>query len=169
MALLDAVCNESLRLMPPLPTTNRVALRDTTIAGQPVPVGTKLFTSAYSANRLEALWGPDAETWDPDRWLRPLTDQAGAAGTPVRPGVPKGLHTGAATGTNVGFLSFNHGPRKCIGHIYSQAKIRAFLAAIVGRFEFELAAKERHIFPVGILVSKPSEGLDFVFRPVQPW
>lgn len=163
LPILDAVCNESLRMMPPSPTSNRVSLCDTTIAGQPVPAGTKIFIAAYSANRSEEFWGPDPETWDPNRWMEGKKDDNNIGRR------PKGLNTGAATGSNFGFLPFNHGPRKCIGHIYAQAKIRAFVAAIVGRFEFEMEDKDEVVFPAGILVAKPHNGLKLNFRPVEAW
>lgn len=36
-----------------------------------VPKGTTLFVSILGCNRLEAVWGPDAKQWKPERWLDP--------------------------------------------------------------------------------------------------
>ena len=39
------------------------------LASVSVPKGTSLFVSIAGANRHEAVWGPDAKEWKPERWL----------------------------------------------------------------------------------------------------
>ena len=69
----------ALRLYPVFPQMNRVSLTDTTLpvgggsdGNSPiyVPKGTMFDTSYYVLHRLHSIWGPDAETFDPDRWDR---------------------------------------------------------------------------------------------------
>lgn len=36
-----------------------------------IPRGTKVMLSVQNSNRSKAIWGPDAETWRPERWLEP--------------------------------------------------------------------------------------------------
>ncbi len=56
---------------------NRVALSETTLpvgggldGNSPIyiPAGTVFDTSWYALHRLPSIWGPDAETFNPDRW-----------------------------------------------------------------------------------------------------
>jgi len=152
LPILDAVYNESLRLMPPSPTSNRVSKSNTSVLGQPVPGGTKIFLASYAANRSEKFWGPTADTFDPSRWLEGHGSDKKTDGS-----------------SNYGFMSFLHGPRKCIGHIYATSEIRLFLAAFVGRFEFEMADNGEVPIPAGVLRVKPKNGLNLRMRPVKAW
>ncbi|KAI9826497.1 MAG: hypothetical protein M1819_007346 [Sarea resinae] len=74
--------NESLRLHPIVPINARRALVDTSLplGGGPhgdepifIPKGTTVHYDAYSLHRQAAIFGPDAETFRPERWatLRP--------------------------------------------------------------------------------------------------
>ncbi|KAJ5173264.1 hypothetical protein N7492_005857 [Penicillium capsulatum] len=117
---LHAVCNEVLRFYPAVPTTIRVASRDTTLVGNHIPKDTFLVISPEIINHLENLWGPDADTFNPDRFL----------------GEGKG-NSGGAT-SNYANLTFLHGPRSCIGQGFAKAELACLLAVFVGSFEFEL-------------------------------
>ena len=37
-----------------------------------VPEGTDIVVGIRASNRNSALWGPDADEWKPERWLKPL-------------------------------------------------------------------------------------------------
>ena len=37
-----------------------------------VPKGTSVVISILASNRNRALWGPAADEWKPERWLKPL-------------------------------------------------------------------------------------------------
>ncbi|KAF7171586.1 hypothetical protein CNMCM5623_003955 [Aspergillus felis] len=56
---LNAVCNEVIRFHPSVPNTVRVALKDTTLMGRPIP--------------------KDAEQFNPDRWMGPGKANTGGA------------------------------------------------------------------------------------------
>lgn len=43
MLYLNCVCNEVLRLFPTIPIIMRVAIRDTTVEGHHIPVGTTIY------------------------------------------------------------------------------------------------------------------------------
>ncbi|CBX99531.1 Cytochrome P450 monooxygenase abl5, partial [Plenodomus lingam] len=160
LPILNAVCNEGLRLKPPAPTSNRIAKFDTTILGHPVKAGTRIFISPFVSNRSEEFWGLTAAMYDPSRWLG---DQKSGRKEVYN------SRGGAATSTHCGFLPFLHGPRKCIGSIYAQAEMRAFIACLVGRFEFEMADKEEEMISAGILTSKPKGGLKLRLHKVKKW
>ncbi|UPK97590.1 hypothetical protein LCI18_008525 [Fusarium solani-melongenae] len=102
MTYMKWCVNESLRLHPVIPTNARVAVRDTTIPrgggadGQSpllVPRGTAMFYNVYAMHRSEAVFGPGADEFIPERWRD------------LRPGW--------------GYLPFNGGTRACIGQQYA--------------------------------------------------
>ncbi|KAF2819221.1 putative N-alkane-inducible cytochrome P450 [Ophiobolus disseminans] len=102
MRVLRSIVDETLRLHPPVPINMRFAVRDTTVprGGGPdglapvfVPKGAAVHYSLWAMHRLPSIYGPDAETFRPSRWLD--------SKPPLRPGW--------------GYLPFNGGPRVCLG------------------------------------------------------
>lgn len=117
---LNAVCNEVFRYHPSVPGTSRVAIKDTTLLGKPVARGTYILITPQVINHSEELWGPDADKFDPERWLGPGKANTGGAAS------------------NYAFLTFLHGPRSCIGQAFAKAELACLVAATVGRFRMEL-------------------------------
>ena len=148
---LHAVCNEVLRLYAPVPVTLREAKSDTSILGLPVPKGTTIIVPAWSINKSIALWGADALTFNPDRWMGP-----GKAGN------------GGAE-SNFAFMTFLHGPRSCIGQQFARAEFACLLAAVIGRFEFELVNPNMEIEVKGGITAKPKGGLPVKMKMVDGW
>jgi cytochrome P450 len=78
-----AVINETLRLYPPVPLNVRESRRsscllppsDPTYAGDCRPLympgTTTIIYLPLLVQRNKALWGPDADEFDPERWLQP--------------------------------------------------------------------------------------------------
>ncbi|KAB5580547.1 cytochrome P450 4A12A [Coniochaeta sp. 2T2.1] len=149
MPYLNAVCNESLRYYPPVPISVRVAAVDTTVCDTRIPKGTRIMLVPWAVNRSHAMWGPDADKFNPDRWLPYFEGDKGAA-------------SGHAT-SNYAFMTFFHGPRSCIGQGYAKAEFAALLACWVGRFKFELKNEaemdERNMKIKGLLTARPANGL----------
>ncbi|KAF8732509.1 Cytochrome P450, partial [Rhizoctonia solani] len=83
---LDALCREVLRLYPPAPYTERIALKDWVVPlkypvkgkdGNPINEihvlkGTKIYLALKEANRSKETWGDDADEFKPERWLQEL-------------------------------------------------------------------------------------------------
>ncbi|KAH7248628.1 cytochrome P450 [Fusarium redolens] len=69
MPYLQAVCSEILRFYAPVPQTLREAAHDTTILNQFIPKGTRIVIAPWATNRCTKLWGADAQSLNPDRWL----------------------------------------------------------------------------------------------------
>jgi len=150
---LHAFCNEGLRYWPPVPSTVREALHDTTVAGCPIPKGT-IFTLAPAAtNHDTELWGPDADIFKPERWMREDCVNSGGVKS------------------NYGFLTFIHGPRSCPGDRFAKAELACMVATLVGRFRVELEdpRKEEVFDGDGIAGVAPSDGVRAKFAVIDGW
>nr|XP_024215440.1 cytochrome P450 4C1-like [Halyomorpha halys] len=92
MDYLERVIKESLRLYPSVPMIGREAIEDIFLpsSGFLVPKGTQITMGIYALHRREDLF-PDAEKFNPDRFLEPQK------------------HPFA-------YLPFSAGPRNCIGN-----------------------------------------------------
>lgn len=148
---LHAVCNEVLRFHPSVPNTLRISVKDTTLVGRPIPKGTFFIISPEVVNHMEELWGPDADKFNPDRFM----------------GQGKANNGGA--NSNYAFLTFLHGPRSCIGQGFAKAELACLLAAVVGRFKFELKDPDAKLeLREGATVS-PRDGVMAKFTPLEGW
>ena len=148
---LHAVCNEVLRFHPSVPGTIRTAVRDTSLAGHSIPEGTTITIAPEVVNHLEELWGPDANQFNPERFMGPGKANTGGASS------------------NYAFLTFLHGPRSCIGQGFAKAELACLLAATVGRFQMELRYPDRKLqLREGATVS-PKDGVIAIFTPLEGW
>ena len=148
---LHAVCNEVLRVNPPVPMTIREARKDTTILGTFVPKGTRIILVPSAVNLSSSLWGPNPEKFNPERWMGSGTTNTGGAES------------------NYSFLTFLHGPRSCIGQSFAKAEFACLLAALVGRFEMELEDSEKELETDSGITLKPKGGLPVRIRLIQGW
>lgn len=151
MPYLNAVCNEVLRYYSPVPVTVRETVHDTTILGHPVRRGTRIMLVPWATNFDSSLWGPDAEHFDPERWM-----PSGGEGADKR------AASGGAS-SNYAFLTFLHGPRSCIGQSFAKAEFACLLASWIGRFDFALAdpalADEKKLDIRGGVTARPARGM----------
>ncbi|KAL4804012.1 cytochrome P450 [Aspergillus unguis] len=115
---LRYVLNEVLRLLPPVPLNFRVATRDTSlpVGGGPdgkspvfVKKGQLVLYSVYAMHRRTDLYGPDAETFRPERW-----------------------EENAKRGWD--YLPFNGGPRICLGQQYALTEASYTMVKLLQRF-----------------------------------
>ena len=119
---LDAVIHESLRLRltPPAPNA-RITSQDVTTIGpfRNIPAGTRIQTYPWVMHRDERYF-PDAETWDPERWL--VANEASETGTCTRTSDHDELDTrtkGTRSSPRDGFWGFGSGARGCPGRSMS--------------------------------------------------
>ena len=154
LPVLNAVCNETLRLIPTVPHTVRLAMKPTTILNHHIPAGTEIFITPWAINRSSELWGPNAEDFFPDRWIDAATGKPNNAG-------------GAES--NYSLLTFLHRPRSCIGQGFAKDELRALLSAFVGLFEMEMADPNVVPIPAGIITTKPQGGLPLRLKVVGEW
>ncbi|KAI5987884.1 cytochrome P450 [Pisolithus albus] len=133
---LDAVVQEVLRLHPSVPELTREAAEDDVIplfepvqtkSGEVVDSivverGTILSVPISCINRSDAIWGPDAKSFKPERWLEPngITKKAQEV---------KGYRH---------LLTFGDGPRSCIGKTFALAEIKTVLSMAIRNFVLEM-------------------------------
>lgn len=142
---LRAVVRETLRLIPPAPVTRREARVDTTVAGHVIPAGTGIIALHKHFNTLPEVWGPNAGSFEPQRWL----DEEAHCADKL-------------------FLTFNIGPRSCIGEGFARLEVSALLAALVGRFEIGLKMPESEPEVIYGITVKPV-GLEFGLKYLEGW
>ncbi|KAL2128934.1 hypothetical protein VTI74DRAFT_8458 [Chaetomium olivicolor] len=156
---LNAVCNEVLRYLAPVPLTLRRAACDTSIMGQFVPKDTHIMLVPWAVNKSEALWGSDAREFDPERWMPKFEGDKRAA-------------SGGAS-SNYAFMTFLHGPRSCIGQAFAKAEFACLLASWVGRFGMELENEEERdeskIEVKGGVTARPAKGMFIRTTVLEGW
>ncbi|KAJ7053504.1 cytochrome P450 [Mycena amicta] len=122
MKYLRAVINEALRLYPPVPFNVRDSIEATTWPSpdpneKPIYIPAHTITpySVLLMQRSKDLWGPDADEFDPDRFL----DER----------LKKYLLTNAFQ-----FLPFNAGPRICLGQQFAYNEMSFVLIRLLQSF-----------------------------------
>ncbi|OJJ35394.1 hypothetical protein ASPWEDRAFT_40587 [Aspergillus wentii DTO 134E9] len=155
LPLLHGVVNEALRLYTPLPMTVRKAIRDTTVCNQFVPQGTYVTTCARAINRAHHLWGLDAESFNPERWI----DRS----TPEKPKIDT---LGGAT-SSIAMLSFLYGTRSCPARPFSVPVARRLVAGVVEKFHIEYLG-DKTPQPVGFVTSRPPVDLKLRLSCISP-
>ncbi|KAF9471382.1 cytochrome P450 [Pholiota conissans] len=122
MKYMRAFLNEVLRLYPPVPLNMRaskepVILPNSDRTKKPfyIPAGTQCFYPVINIHRRTDLWGPDALTFDPDRFLD------------VR------LHKYLTPNPYI-FCPFNAGPRICLGQQFAYHEATFYLVRLLQRF-----------------------------------
>ncbi|HEX4832082.1 MAG TPA: cytochrome P450 [Trebonia sp.] len=112
LTLTERIITETLRLYPPAWLFTRLTTKDLDVAGLRLPQGTTIvFSPAAVSLGTEAY--PDAERFDPDRWL------------PER----------ESSLARQSFLAFGTGARKCIGDIYARTETTLGLATILSQWQ----------------------------------
>ncbi|KAJ7455728.1 cytochrome P450 [Mycena latifolia] len=136
LPLLNALLKETLRMFPPAPILERSANEDcvlplsseiVTSTGKrihelPVRKGQFIFLALGAYQRVEALWGPDADKFKPSRWLDgdPCKGQTSALGPYAQ------------------LLTFLGGHRVCAGWRFALLEMQVILVELVGKFSFAL-------------------------------
>lgn len=141
---LDCVVMESLRVMPPVPLTIRVADKTDYIDGVLVPKGTALVIPIRVVNTWKEIWGEDAEEFSPKRWLA----------------LPKDYHP------TFSLLAFIAGPHACIGKTMAIIEMKAVLAALIANFSFEPAYEGQVAKPASAITMKPTDRMPLRVRRV---
>ncbi|AHH99621.1 cytochrome P450 [Kutzneria albida] len=138
---LRAVYAEALRLYPPVWTLSRTPLREDVIGGYRVPRGAQVFISPYLVHRHPGHW-PDAERFDPDRFLG------------KRPG-------------GWAYLPFARGPRVCPGSSIAWLEGPLVLATILRSYRLTVPPTHQ-VRPRSNVFLYPSGGMPMRIEEVEP-
>lgn len=136
---LNAVINETLRLLPPLPMGSHRAPAPgsggKSIGPAFITEGTSALIHFYSVHRDPRNFSPLPETFVPERWLTPEDRQASAADLPLAFTDPaqKSTHNTAA------FVPFSFGPAMCVGKNLAYQEMRVVVSVLMRRFEMRFA------------------------------
>ncbi|XP_059638040.1 cytochrome P450 734A1-like [Cornus florida] len=142
LKMLNMIINESLRLYPPIVATIRRAKADVELGGCKVPRGTELLIPILAVHHDQAIWGNDADEFNPDRFSEGV---ARAAKHPVA------------------FIPFGLGVRTCIGQNLAILQAKLTLAILLQRFSFSLSPTYQHA-PTVLMLLYPQYGAPIIFR-----
>mgnify|MGYP003662515469 CR=1 FL=1 len=122
---LQAVIKEALRLHPAtgLPLARIVPLTGASIAGFNFPSGATVGINSWVAHHNTSIYGHDAESWRPERWLEFQEQGRGAE-------------------VEKYFFAFGMGGRTCIGRNLSLLEVGKLIPEVVRRFDFLLDGRE---------------------------
>ncbi|KAJ3100155.1 Protein kinase alk2 [Physocladia obscura] len=116
MPYANAVFHESLRLYPSVPLEIKQANTDDTLPdGTFIPNGATVSWSPYAMGRTEAIWGPTAKEFKPERWLQ-MERQPSPFDYPV----------------------FNAGPRVCLGKNMAELEGVFVMVEVARQFRIEV-------------------------------
>jgi cytochrome P450 len=134
---------EALRLIPPVPTIPRRALRDFEYMGYKIPAGTPVSISPSYVHKMPEHW-PDPETFDPLRFT---------------PENSKARHKYA-------FVPFGGGAHMCLGLHFAMLQVKLFMHHLLTQVRIEVAdgyAPQWQAWPI----PKPKDGLAVTLRPLR--
>ncbi len=112
LSIVAPAVEEILRWVTPIQAFGRTAAVDVEVAGTPIPAGSFLVMLYASANRDDAVFGPDAGAFDVQR----------------RMGAPQ--------------LAFGFGEHSCLGASLARLEARIFFEELLGRYPRFLLAGE---------------------------
>ncbi|KAJ7952286.1 putative Cytochrome P450 [Quillaja saponaria] len=122
---LKAALSETLRLYPSVPQDSKHVIKDDVLPnGTFVPAGSAVTYSIYSVGRMKFIWGDDCLEFKPERWLSNDSKKIEVQ-------------------DSYKFVSFNGGPRICLGKDLAYLQMKSIAAAVLLRHRLEVAAGHR--------------------------
>ncbi|KAK8951516.1 Cytochrome P450 86A2 [Platanthera zijinensis] len=126
LVYLKAALSETLRLYPSVPEDSKHVVADDVLPdGTFVPAGSAITYSIYSTGRMKNVWGEDCLEFRPERWL---SDDGRRFEPPA---------------DFFKFVSFNAGPRVCLGKDLAYLQMKSIAAGILLRYRLALAPGHR--------------------------
>ncbi|XP_060532305.1 cytochrome P450 4g15 [Cylas formicarius] len=149
MKYLERCLLETLRLFPPVPIIARQLQQDVKLASNPnlvLPSGATIVVGTFKIHRLEEIYGPNSEKFDPDNFLPERT----------------------ANRHYYGFIPFSAGPRSCVGRKYAMLKLKILLSTILRNFSIKSRLKEDDYKLQGDIILKREDGFKISLEPRKP-
>jgi cytochrome P450 len=142
MKLTEMAFQETLRLMPPVPSLPRRPIRDFTFKGYAIPAGTGVGVNPMFTHHMPEIW-PEPERFDPLRF----TDEA-----------QRGRHRFA-------WVPFGGGAHMCLGLHFAYMQVKCFARHFLSNIEVSFAPGYRpnwQVWPI----PKPRDGLRVMLKAV---
>ncbi|XVF58649.1 hypothetical protein PTKIN_Ptkin07bG0083200 [Pterospermum kingtungense] len=137
--LHGALC-EALRLYPPVPFQHKETLKpDILPSGHKVSPNMKILFNLYSMGRMKSIWGEDCLEFKPERWI---TERGGIKHEP-----------------SYKFLSFNAGPRTCLGKEVAFVQMKAVASAIIYNYCIHVLEDQTPVVPAVSIILHTKDGL----------
>ena len=128
-----AVFMETIRLYPPVPFELKECVAPTTFPdGTWLPKGAVVLWVPWSMGRSTLIWGADADTFYPERWLEREESQIQAQSQTSSP--PK---LTLLSKTSFEFPVFNGGLRTCLGKRMAELLAVYVIASLTWNYDFE--------------------------------
>jgi cytochrome P450 len=141
LELTEMAFKEALRLIPPVPSLPRRALRDFSFGGYHIPAGAAVGINIHWTHHSAEYW-PEPERFDPMRFTREAE---------------KARHKYA-------WVPFGGGAHMCLGLHFAYMQVKVLMAQLLSRYRIALAddgAVQWQPWPI----PKPRDGLHVVLNP----
>jgi cytochrome P450 len=119
LTYMNAFFKEVLRCYSPSVMITRTPMKELSLCGTVIPVGTNCFLDPQSIQYNPSIWGPDAESFNLERHL---------PGHSSEKEFPQSKDPYAME-------SFSNGPRICIGKAFANAELKSMLVELLRNFE----------------------------------
>lgn len=142
LVLTEYAFKEALRVMPPVPSLPRRALKDFEFGGYRIPAGTMVGVNVAHTHWMPEIWG-DPERFDPMRFA---------------PENARGRHKYA-------WVPFGGGAHMCLGLHFAVMQVRILVAHLLTRYRIELdpeSGADWQLWPI----PRPKDGLPLRFVPI---
>ncbi|XVF15055.1 hypothetical protein REPUB_Repub09cG0116500 [Reevesia pubescens] len=137
--LHGALC-EAIRLYPPVPFQLKHPLKpDILPSGHPVYPNTKILFNLYSMGRMKSIWGEDCCEFKPGRWIN---ERGGIKHEP-----------------SYKFLSFNAGPRTCLGKEVAFVQMKAVASAMIYNYRIHVLEETTPVVAAISIILHTKDGL----------
>ncbi len=142
LELTEMAFKEALRMIPPVPSMPRRALKSFEYGGYTIPAGTMVGINIHYVHHSEEYW-PEPEKFDPMRFT---------------PEQVRARHKYA-------WVPFGGGAHMCLGLHFAYMQVKILLAQLLQRYSIEIAEgydPDWQAWPI----PKPKDGLKVTFRPL---
>ncbi|KAF9673959.1 hypothetical protein SADUNF_Sadunf10G0077900 [Salix dunnii] len=144
MKVLEMVVLEVLRLYPAVALVSRRAMQHVKLCDMQVPKGVNIWIWAPALHRDPDLWGPDADKFNPERFIDGVS------------GACKSSHAS---------IPFGVGARLCPGKKLGVIQLKVVLSTILSSFNLSISPNYRHAPTLGLLL-EPKHGVHLVIQKI---
>ncbi|XP_010479164.1 PREDICTED: alkane hydroxylase MAH1 [Camelina sativa] len=124
LVYLHCALSESMRLYPPIPFERKSPIKEDELpSGHKVKENINIMIFIYAMGRMKTVWGEDAMEFKPERWI---SETGGLRHEP-----------------SYKFLSFNAGPRTCLGKNLAMTLMKTVIVKILQNYEIKVVSGQK--------------------------